>query len=1103
MPAGGEVYRQEVLVKRGGLANVVQHGDQHIYHERPAYQIEGFPLAMPPPDSAWLLELPSRLLDARSQVVDFTGRNQEIHELSEWRDASHADLSVRLLHGPGGQGKTRLATRFAELSDRAGWTVVQARYDATSAPMTDNTAGIRAQARGVLMIVDYADRWPHSDLLRLFVDPLIHQGMPARVLLLGRSVQWWPAMRGELAELRAATGDLLLGQLASTPQVRKEVFDAARDQFAELLGVDNTDRIRPPGALDDASYGLVLALHMAALVAVDACSRGQRPPTDPEALAAYLLDREYMNWRRLYDSRVHGEEFQTPPSVMARTVFTAVLTGPARYTMGGTVLKNLELEPPQRILTDHRVCYPPTDRATVLEPLYPDRLAEDFLGLLLPGHNVTGYDPDPWASDAPTRLLTRDTNSKPPTFAPRTITVLAAAATRWPHAAERLNAILAADPALAVDAGSAALTALADAPTVDDAVLGAIEECFPEHRHVNLDPGIAAVTARLTPSWLAATTDLAEHARLHAHLGYRLANAGFIEEALGATEQAVQLCRELAAISPAEFEPELAAWLHNLGVDLSRMGRRNEALAAAEESVQILRRSAAASPAEFELELAASLHNLGNRMSDMGRLEDALAATEEAVQIRRRLAAIDPAAFELALAASLHNLAIRLWAMGQPQDAVAPAEEAVETYRRLAAGSPSEHEPELAASLNNLGVWLLVLGRPQDALALTEEAVQIRRRLAATSTAVFQPDLATSLCNLGNQLSALGRLQEALAATEEAVQVHRRLAAINPAAFEPALAASLNGVGRRLSALGRRKDALAATQQAVEIRRRLAAISPAAFDSELAGSLNTLAGRLSAVGRREEALAAAQQAVEINRQLATASPAAYETELAASLNNLSIQLSAIGRLRDSLAATQEAVEIYRRWAAASPAAFDPNLAIALNNLSIDLSNMESTKDALAATEQAVEINQRLAAANPATSEPQLASSLDSLGRRLSAVGRVQDALLVTQQAVEIYRRLATASPTAFEPVLATSLTNLGNRLSALGRPQEALVVTEHAVEIFRRLAAGADLAEFETDLTTALANLTELRSILRKGAEQAHQASNPPRPQRDPSLDIS
>ncbi len=93
-----------------------------------AYDIEPWPPARSASDPSWMLGQPSRLLDARSQVVDFVGRDQELLDLAEWRDDSRAGLAVCLLHGPGGQGKTRLATEFARLSNDAGWTVLQARY---------------------------------------------------------------------------------------------------------------------------------------------------------------------------------------------------------------------------------------------------------------------------------------------------------------------------------------------------------------------------------------------------------------------------------------------------------------------------------------------------------------------------------------------------------------------------------------------------------------------------------------------------------------------------------------------------------------------------------------------------------------------------------------------------------------------------------------------------------------------------------------------------------------------------------------------------------------------------------------------------------------
>ncbi len=49
--------------------------------------------------SDWLLELPSRMLNARRAVVPFTGRSVELESLREWRD-NGPRLAVRWLHGP-------------------------------------------------------------------------------------------------------------------------------------------------------------------------------------------------------------------------------------------------------------------------------------------------------------------------------------------------------------------------------------------------------------------------------------------------------------------------------------------------------------------------------------------------------------------------------------------------------------------------------------------------------------------------------------------------------------------------------------------------------------------------------------------------------------------------------------------------------------------------------------------------------------------------------------------------------------------------------------------------------------------------------------------
>jgi hypothetical protein len=102
--------------------------------------------------------------------------------------------------------------------------------------------------------------------------------------------------------------------------------------------------ITPPGPLEPGDFGLTLAVHTAALVAVDAHVHHVTAPEDLVGLTAYLLDRERRGWTRLYENRLEGLDFHTPPSVMARTVFTAALTGAATHREGREILTQLDVE---------------------------------------------------------------------------------------------------------------------------------------------------------------------------------------------------------------------------------------------------------------------------------------------------------------------------------------------------------------------------------------------------------------------------------------------------------------------------------------------------------------------------------------------------------------------------------------------------------------------------------------------------------------------------------------------------------------------------------------------------------------------------------------
>ncbi|QMU76518.1 tetratricopeptide repeat protein [Streptacidiphilus sp. PB12-B1b] len=932
-----------------------------VHHERALYRLEEYPDEPPALSVKRAREQPALLLQARYAIVGFTGRAAESARLAAWRDSA-GPVSALLLHGAGGQGKTRLAAQFAQASAAAGWRVLQARHatDHAPGPRRDATAQTpNERAPGTLVVVDYAERWPTADLLELCADAT-RRPHRTRVLLVARPAGvWWQTLSGnELDRLEIETDRLALGPLADEDSTSVlALFTAARDCFAAALDVPadvSADVPAPPPAAD-AGFREALTVHMAALAAVDA--RHRRSTEDrpgpalgtPAEVSAYLLTRERAHWQKLHAQ----QRIRADADAIGQCAYTAALTGPQAHPRALDAIIRAAPgstgEPPDRLLRDHAVPYPEApggEGTTFLEPLQPDRLAEDYLALTTPGHTLAGYTPDPWATDVPRRLLSGVDG--PPAWTRNALTVLIAAAQRWPHLVERqLTPLLTARPELALQAGGAALAALSTLPDLPLAVLEAVESRLPAGRHTDLDPGSAALADRLARHRLARTEDPLARARICDGLAERLYYAGLRAEALAAAADAVPVWRDLARADPAAHEASLGSALSNLGVFLSEVGRRGEALAPVEESVGVYRRLAAADPAAYEPRLATALNNLGLRLSEVGRRGEALAPVEESVGVYRRLAAADPAAYEPRLATALNNLGLRLSEVGRRGEALAPAEESVQVHRRLAAANPAAYEPGLASALSSLGAFLSEAGRWEEGLAPTQEAVTVRRRLAAANPAAHERHLALALNNLGIRLSEAGRSEEALAPVREALDVYRRLAAANPAAYEHYLPQALSNLGVFLSKLGHREEAVTPVQESVEVARRLAAADPAVYEPGLALVLSNLGACLSDAGRREEALAPAQEAVAVYRRLAAADPAAYEPNLAMALSAFaSGQLPGGGRVwPQALEALTEAVAIFDRLARTMPRAYGGLLRDALSTMADLLHAMGHTSEA--------------------------------------------------------------------------------------------------------------------------------------------------------------
>ena len=533
---------------------------------------------------------------------------------------------------------------------------------------------------------------------------------------------------------------------------------------------------------------------------------------------------------------------------------------------------------------------------------------------------------------------------------------------------------------------------------------------------------------------------------------------GHVAEAVGPTEEAVDVLRDVTAAIPT-YLADLATAVNNLSIRYSEVGRHHDALALAEEAVILRRGLAETNPAHLA-DVAGALINIAIRYSEVGRRRDALAPGEEAVALYRTQAQAD-ATYRPSLALALTNLGGHYGHVGRPYDALASGEEAVALFRDLAADDPT-HRPTLAMALVNLATHYGTVDRRRDAVPAAEEAVTIYRDLARTNPA-HRPSLALALTNLATHYGNADRHHDAHTCVEESVALYRDLAAANPA-HRPNLADALTNLGIRHGSLGHHHDALSPTEEAVALYRDLAADNPA-HAADLAYALYTLSGCLRNLGHYHDALPAAEEAVALYGDLADDNPA-YRDDLANALANLGQCHSDLGHHDDALPLAEEAVALSRELAADKPA-YRANLANALNILGLHYSDLDRPHDALSAVEESLAIRRELAADDP-LHRGALASALNNLGVYYRDLDRHDDAVAPTEEAVAIYRDLAATNPAHWR-TLAGALTNLGARYASVGRTEEALPLAEEAVGIHRELAA-ADLGG-RADMAGALASL--------------------------------
>ncbi|MET8703324.1 hypothetical protein ABZW10_31355 [Kitasatospora sp. NPDC004723] len=971
---------------------------------------------------------PAALLEAGRQIVPFHGREDLLAELEAWCRLD--GFGAWLLHGPAGQGKTRLAHHLGRRLAGRGWTVLWPRSGAGPEQLRE----LRRAAKPLLVVLDYAETRPEQ--LGAIVDAAAeHPGTsPFKLLLLARTAgDWWQQARqaSRQAEDHLTTARTHhLTALEDHPGRRVGLYlDAAHALAAVLPFVEglaghdwaqDATSLRPPPrlGLDDA-YGNALTLHMTALA--DLLDTARTEPADRAGHADArdvedrLLGHEARYWRDT--ATACGLTPGLSLDTLRTTLAAAHLTGATDRDHADQLWRRLPALADQsrdrrdRITAWLTALYPTTAPGSPWGALQPDRLAERHIGRIL--------DTDPALAD---RLLDGADDAQ----AEQLLTVYSRAAAH-PVFQNRLDGRL-TDLCLrhheALAAHIITTATRTDHPT----------------------PLITALDTLTTDPDIPLDTLTELHDRLP-HTSHRLATTA---ARLAAT--IAWRYHPLAVADPDAHLPDFASALNDLSGRLGEVGRLAEGLTAAEAAASIRRILAKANPDAHLPNLAVALLNLSVRLGTMGRSAEGLTAAEEALSILRPLAEADPDAYLPTLVGARLTLSAQLGEVGRNAESLAAAEESVGHYRTLAEANPDAHLPDLAMALYRLSGQLGEVGRSGEGLTAAEESVSILRTLAEANPDAHLPTLADALNNLSNRLGAVRRLAEGLAAAEESAGHYRTLAETNPDAHLPTLAMALNNLSVRLGAVGRSAEGLTAAEESAGHYRTLAEANPNAHLPKLATVLNNLSSWLGEAGRSGEGLAAAEESVSILRTLAETNPDAHLPTLAMALNNLSVRLGAVGRSTEGLTAAEESAGHYRTLAEANPNAHLPKLATVLNNLSNWLGEAGRSGEGLAASEESVGYYRTLAEANPDAHLPKLADALANLSTRLGEVGRRAERLAASEESVGYYRTLAEANPDAYLPNLAMALANLSSRQSELGRRAEGLAASEESVGYYRTLA---------------------------------------------------
>ncbi|MGW6817741.1 trypsin-like serine peptidase [Streptomyces sp. NPDC055005] len=692
-------------------------------------------------------------------VMPFVDRPERA-DLLAWCEGE-ADHRLRLLHAPGGAGKTRLAAEVCGALTRRGWIAGFVPKDApVRQEWLEQLADALDTGLSALVVFDYAQaRLEEIVALLEHVDRYGPERMRLRLLLLARSDEpLFEALRSRVDDpVLPETSVVALPRTIDTegnPSLARRAFAV----FADRLGCG---WLSPPGRLAARAEWQDSVLDVLAL-ALDAVLTLRQGHTwlDRGDPLERVCDHELRGWHALVAAELPGQAALAGPSG-ARLSDGLLLVPTLAQGLAGPALVDLLQRvhaaafpgmPPVHMIGVHgclRALYPAPDGRVA--PLEPDRIGEILVRRVLQRPESSGR-----ASAYLAELLNASTSGSPEvrvSAAADTMETLARARgctavgrieSHPSHAAldSALRKAIAGRPevllpALTITGGlvphAEPLAALA-LPFVADGsreLLESVDRHLPDYPS-GLSGVAVAVLSRLLASAEAEFTEDRQLLRLQRLIRYSLRSddVGGRDTALAAAREAADLSRDLVQRTGRHLA-EYATALNNLSLLLHRADSTVSALAESRTAValyeQLLAQTppgtgqAAARRQVFLLNTAAALSTLALLRLTDGQVHAAEEEAHRSVDLCRT--ALPGVRQEDVLLSCLEVLAECRQRTGMVREAVHTGGETVVLLRDLAERQPERYLDRLPTALYRHARGLIRAGAYREAYLVLREAV--------------------------------------------------------------------------------------------------------------------------------------------------------------------------------------------------------------------------------------------------------------------------------------------------------------------------------------------------------------------------------------------